>query len=132
MTSLVHKNILLKVAIVETNAFTGERTFMPVITPKEDSFVYSEFEKAIGSNSLYKIGNYKIGESRYDVGDNRTSLVVGETFMVWSSMIQSRRTSKVVEIYTPNLFLTMNTLYFIKDEPFQIQMARNNKLDQIL
>ena len=123
------KNILYKVAIIESNFITGDRIYNPVMLKEEDQFIYSEFEKILDEKNI--LGKY-IGDPKIHYGDNRTELKVGENFMVWTNAFQSRRTTDVLEIFTPNLFTTKNSLYFIKDEAFQIQMQRVDKLNQIL
>lgn len=126
-----YKNILIKLAKVETNIFTGERTFFPVMLPESDNFVYTEFLKIIdGKNNI--LGTYLRGEEKMTIGNYISELKVDETFSIWSGLSNSRRTSTVIEIITPNLFLTENSLYFIKDEKFQIQQNRDEKLNQII
>jgi hypothetical protein len=127
---IIYKNILIKVAKVETNIFNGEKTFHPVMTPEEDSFVYSEFLKIIDDKNF--LGDYIPGEGRMTPGHSISELKIGETFSIWSGMSSFRRTSTVIQIITPNLFLTNNSLYFIKDEKFQIQQNREEKLNQII
>jgi len=128
---MLYKNILIKIAKVETNIFTQERTFNLVMLPDIDKFVYSEFLKIIdGKKNI--LGNYLPGEEKMTIGNSISELKVGEVFSIWSGMSNYRRTSTVIEIITPNLFLTNNSLYFIKDEKFQIQQNREEKLNQII
>ncbi len=128
---MLYKNILIKIAKVETNIFTHERTFNLVMLPDVDKFVYSEFLKIIdGKKNI--LGNYLPGEEKMTIGNSISELKVGEVFSIWSGMSNYRRTSTVIEIITPNLFLTNNSLYFIKDEKFQIQQNREEKLNQII
>ncbi len=104
----------------------------------EDKFIYSEFEKIMDDKN--KLINYDpyIREPRRYYGEYISDLKIGEKFRIWTNVTinwttyQDTITSDVVEIFTPNLFRTMNSLYFIKDEAFQIQMQRENKLNQIL
>lgn len=128
---MLFKNILIKVAKVETNIFTGEKTFYPVMLPDADKFVYSEFINIIdGKKNI--LGDYLPGEEKITVGSAISEIKIGEVFAIWSGMSSYRRTSTVEEIITPNLFLTMNSIYFIKDEQFQIQQNREEKLNQII
>lgn len=123
------QNILIKIAKVETNPITGDRIFNPVMLPEHDNFVYSEFLKII--NEKNQLGTYLPGEEKMTIGRTVSDLKVGESFYI-SGFSSSIQTSIVEEIITPNLFITPNSLYFIKDEKFFIQQNREEKLNKIL
>ena len=124
------ENFLIKIAKVETNPFTGDRIFNPVMLPESDGRVYSEFLKII--NEKNQLGQYFPGEEKITTGRFISKLKVGERFEIWSGMTYFRRTSTVEEIITPNLFITSNSVYFIKDQKFFIQQNREEKLNQII
>jgi len=124
------QNILIKIAKVETNPITGDRIFNPVMLPEHDNFVYSEFLKIC--NEKNQLGTYLPGEEKMTIGRTVSDLKVGEVFSICSSFSSFRKTSIVEEIITPNLFITLNSLYFIKDEKFFIQQNREEKLNQII
>jgi len=124
------QNVLIKIAKVETNPITGDRIFNPVMLLGQDELVYSEFLKII--NQKNQLGLFLPGEEKMTIGKSISNLKVGEAFSIWSGMSNYRRTSTVIEIITPNLFLTKNSLYFIKDENFFIQQNREEKLNQII
>jgi hypothetical protein len=124
------QNVLIKIARVETNPFTGDRIYNPVMLPEQDELVYSEFLKII--NEKNQIGIYLPGEEKMTIGNSISEINVGEVFSIWSGMSSFRRTSTVQEIITPNLFITSNSVYFIKDKKFFIQQNREEKLNQII
>ena len=124
------QNVLIKIANVETNPFTGDRIFNPVMLPESDNFVYSEFLKII--NEKNQLGKFLPGVDKITVGSSISELKIGEVFSIWSSMTSFRRTSTVEEIITPNLFITSNSVYFLKDQKFFIQQNREEKLNQII
>jgi len=124
------QNVLIKIAKVETNPITGDRIFNPVMLLGQDELVYSEFLKII--NQKNQLGLFLPGEEKMTIGKSISDLKVGEVFSIWSGMSNYRRTSTVIEIITPNLFLTKNSLYFIKDQKFFIQQNREEKLNQII
>jgi|688.fasta_scaffold176457_1 hypothetical protein len=124
------QNVLIKIAKVETNPFTGDRMFNPVMLPESDKFVYSEFLKII--NEKNQLGLFLPGEEKITIGSSISELKIGDVFSIWSGMTSFRRTSTVEEIITPNLFRTRNSLYFIKDQKFFIQQNREEKLNQII
>ena len=124
------QNILVKIAKVETNPTTGDRIFNPVMLLEQDELVYSEFLKII--NQKNQLGIFLPGEEKMTIGESISDLKVGEAFSIRSGMTSFRRTSTVKEIITPNLFLTKNSLYFIKDQKFFIQQNREEKLNQII
>ena len=124
------QNVLIKIAKVETNPFTGDRMFNPVMLPESDNFVYSEFLKII--NEKNQLGLFLPGEEKITIGSSISELKIGEVFSIWSSMTSFRRTSNVEEIITPNLFITSNSVYFLKDQKFFIQQKREEKLNQII
>jgi hypothetical protein len=124
------QNVLIKIAKVETNPFTGDRMFNPVMLPESDKFVYSEFLKII--NEKNQLGLLLPGEEKITIGSSISELKIGDVFSIWSGMTSFRRTSTVEEIITPNLFRTRNSLYFIKDQKFFIQQNREEKLNQII
>ena len=127
-----HKNILIKIATVENDIYGCVKIFNPVIKPENDVFVYSEFIKII-DGKYNRLGVF-IPEQEYIYvfGDYISNLKVGERFSILSNISNGRKTSKVIDIITPNLFLTQNSLYFIKDEKFQIQENRNENLNKII
>lgn len=124
------QNFLIKIANVETNPFTGDRIFNPVMLPESDNFVYSEFLKII--NEKNQLGKFLPGVDKITVGSSISELKIGEVFSIWSGMTSFRRTSTVEEIITPNLFITSNSVYFLKDQKFFIQQNREEKLNQII
>ena len=124
------QNFLIKIANVETNPFTGDRIFNPVMLPELDNFVYSEFLKII--NEKNQLGKFLPGVDKITVGSSISELKIGEVFSIWSGMTSFRRTSTVEEIITPNLFITSNSVYFLKDQKFFIQQNREEKLNQII
>jgi hypothetical protein len=124
------QNVLIKIAKVETNPFTGDRMFNPVMLPESDKFVYSEFLKII--NEKNQLGLFLPGEEKITIGSSISELKIGDVFSIWSGMTSFRRTSTVEEIITLNLFRTRNSLYFIKDQKFFIQQNREEKLNQII
>ena len=124
------QNFLIKIANVETNPFTGDRIFNPVMLPESDNFVYSEFLKII--NEKNQLGKFLPGVDKITVGSSISELKIGEVFSIWSGMTSFRRTSTVREIITPNLFITSNSVYFLKDQKFFIQQNREEKLNQII
>ena len=124
------QNVLIKIAKVETNPFTGDRMFNPVMLPESDKFVYSEFLKII--NEKNQLGLLLPGEEKITIGSSISELKIGDVFSIWSGMTSFRRTSTVEEIITLNLFRTRNSLYFIKDQKFFIQQNREEKLNQII
>jgi len=124
------QNVLIKIANVETNPFTGDRIFNPVMLPESDNFVYSEFLKII--NEKNQLGKFLPGVDKITIGSSISELKIGEVFSIWSSMTSFRRTSTVKEIITPNLFITSNSVYFLKDQKFFIQQNREEKLNQII
>lgn len=124
------QNVLIKIANVETNPFTGDRIFNPVMLPESDNFVYSEFLKII--NEKNQLGKFLPGVDKITVGSSISELKIGEVFSIWSGMTSFRRTSTVEEIITPNLFITSNSVYFLKDQKFFIQQNREEKLNQII
>jgi len=124
------QNVLIKIAKVETNPITGDRIFNPVMLLEQDELVYSEFLKII--NQKNQLGLFLPGEEKMTIGNSISDLKVGEVFSIWSGLSNYRRTSTVIEIITPNLFLTKNSLYFIKDQKFFIQQNREEKLNQII
>lgn len=124
------QNFLIKIANVETNPFTGDRIFNPVMLPESDNFVYSEFLKII--NEKNQLGKFLPGVDKITVGSSISELKIGEVFSIWSGMTSFRRTSTVEEIITPNLFITSNSVYFLKDKKFFIQQNREEKLNQII
>ena len=113
------QNVLIKIAKVETNPITGDRIFNPVMLPESDNFVYSEFLKII--NEKNQLGLFLPGEEKITIGNSISELKIGEVFSIWSGMTSFRRTSTVAEIITPNLFITSNSVYFLKDQKFFIQ-----------
>jgi hypothetical protein len=117
------QNVLIKIAKVETNPFTGDRMFNPVMLPESDKFVYSEFLKII--NEKNQLGLFLPGEEKITIGSSISELKIGDVFSIWSGMTSFRRTSTVEEIITPNLFRTRNSLYFIKDQKFFIQIIND-------
>jgi hypothetical protein len=134
---LKHKNILIKVAGVEFNIFTDERIFYPTFSRENDPIVYSEFEKILNDKNI--LGSFLPGENRINFGHTISELKVGKVFSIYQDIYENRITflgrmctSPVREIFTPNLFLTNNSLYFIKDESYQISLNREQKLNQIL
>ena len=124
------QNVLIKIAKVETNPFTGDRMFNPVMLPESDNFVYSEFLKII--NEKNQLGLFLPGEEKITIGSSISELKIGDVFSIWSGMTSFRRTSNVKEIITPNLFITSNSVYFLKDQKFFIQQKREEKLNQII
>ena len=124
------QNVLIKIAKVETNPITGDRIFNPVMLPESDNFVYSEFLKII--NEKNQLGLFLPGEEKITIGSSISELKIGERFSIWSGMTSFRRTSTVGEIITPNLFITSNSVYFLKDKKFFIQQNREEKLNQII
>ena len=124
------QNVLIKIAKVETNPITGDRIFNPVMLPESDNFVYSEFLKII--NEKNQLGLFLPGEEKITIGSSISELNIGEVFSIWSGMTSFRRTSTVEEIITPNLFITSNSVYFLKDQKFFIQQNREEKLNQII
>jgi hypothetical protein len=124
------ENFLIKIAKVETNPITGDRTYNPVMLPEQDGLVYSEFLKII--NKKNQLGIFLAGEEKITPGRNISELKEGEVFSIGTGMSSYRRTSTVEEIITPNLFRTRNSLYFIKDQKFFIQQNREEKLNQII
>lgn len=124
------QNVLIKIANVETNPFTGDRIFNPVMLPESDGLVYSEFLKII--NEKNQLGKFLPGVDKITVGSSISELKIGEVFSIWSGMTSFRRTSIVEEIITPNLFITSNSVYFLKDQKFFIQQNREEKLNQII
>ena len=124
------QNVLIKIANVETNPFTGDRIFNPVMLPESDNFVYSEFLKII--NEKNQLGLFLPGEEKITIGSSISELKIGDVFSIWSGMTSFRRTSNVEEIITPNLFITSNSVYFLKDQKFFIQQKREEKLNQII
>ena len=124
------QNVLIKIAKVETNPITGDRIFNPVMLPESDNFVYSEFLKII--NEKNQLGLLLPGEEKITIGSSISELKIGEVFSIWSGMTSFRRTSTVGEIITPNLFITSNSVYFLKDQKFFIQQNREKKLNQII
>ena len=124
------QNVLIKIAKVETNPFTGDRMFNPVMLPESDNFVYSEFLKII--NEKNQLGLFLPGEEKITIGSSISELKIGDVFSIWSGMTSFRRTSNVEEIITPNLFITSNSVYFLKDQKFFIQQKREEKLNQII
>lgn len=124
------QNVLIKIAKVETNPITGDRIFNPVMLPESDNFVYSEFLKII--NEKNQLGLFLPGEEKITIGSSISELKIGEIFSIWSGMTSFRRTSTVGEIITPNLFITSNSVYFLKDQKFFIQQNREEKLNQII
>jgi len=127
------QNVLIKIAKVETNPITGDRIFNPVMLPESDNFVYSEFLKII--NEKNQLGLFLPGEEKITIGNSISELNIGEVFSIWSQrkgMTSFRRTSTVAEIITPNLFITSNSVYFLKDQKFFIQQNREEKLNQII
>lgn len=124
------QNVLIKIAKVETNPITGDRIFNPVMLPESDNFVYSEFLKII--NEKNQLGLFLPGEEKITIGSSISELNIGEVFSIWSGMTSFRRTSTVAEIITPNLFITSNSVYFLKDQKFFIQQNREEKLNQII
>jgi len=127
------QNVLIKIAKVETNPITGDRIFNPVMLPESDNFVYSEFLKII--NEKNQLGLFLPGEEKITIGNSISELKIGEVFSIWSQrigMTSFRRTSTVAEIITPNLFITSNSVYFLKDQKFFIQQNREEKLNQII
>lgn len=124
------QNVLVKIAKVETNPTTGDRIFNPVMLLEQDELVYSEFLKII--NQKNQLGIFLPGEEKMTIGESISDLKVGEAFSIRSGMTSLIRTSTVKEIITPNLFLTKNSLYFIKDQKFFIQQNREEKLNQII
>ena len=124
------QNVLIKIAKVETNPFTGDRMFNPVMLPESDNFVYSEFLKII--NEKKQLGLFLPGEEKITIGSSISELKIGDVFSIWSGMTSFRRTSNVEEIITPNLFTTSNSVYFLKDQKFFIQQKREEKLNQII
>jgi len=124
------QNVLIKIAKVETNPITGDRIFNPVMLPESDNFVYSEFLKII--NEKNQLGLFLPGEEKITIGNSISELKIGEVFSIWSGMTSFRRTSTVAEIITPNLFITSNSVYFLKDQKFFIQQNREEKLNQII
>ena len=123
------QNVLIKISKVETNPFTGDRMFNPVMLPESDNFVYSEFLKII--NEKNQLGLFLPGEEKITIGSSISELKIGDVFSIWSGMT-SFRTSNVEEIITPNLFITSNSVYFLKDQKFFIQQKREEKLNQII
>ena len=124
------QNVLIKISKVETNPFTGDRMFNPVMLPESDNFVYSEFLKII--NEKNQLGLFLPGEEKITIGSSISELKIGDVFSIWSGMTSFRRTSNVKEIITPNLFITSNSVYFLKDQKFFIQQKREEKLNQII
>ena len=124
------QNVLIKIAKVETNPFTGDRMFNPVMLPESDNFVYSEFLKII--NEKNQLGLFLPGEEKITIGSSISELKIGDVFSIWSGMTSFRRTSNVEEIITPNLFITSNSVYFLKGQKFFIQQKREEKLNQII
>jgi len=124
------QNVLIKIAKVETNPITCDRIFNPVMLPESDNFVYSEFLKII--NEKNQLGLFLPGEEKITIGSSISELNIGEVFSIWSGMTSFRRTSTVEEIITPNLFITSNSVYFLKDQKFFIQQNREEKLNQII
>ena len=127
------QNVLIKIAKVETNPITDDRIFNPVMLPESDNFVYSEFLKII--NEKNQLGLFLPGEEKITIGNSISELKLGEVFSIWSQrkgMTSFRRTSTVAEIITPNLFITSNSVYFLKDQKFFIQQNREEKLNQII
>jgi hypothetical protein len=124
------ENFLIKIARVETNPFTGYRTYNPVMLSEHDEFVYSEFLKIIDEKN--QLGVLLPGEEKITSGKNISEIKVGERFEIWSGISSFLRTSTVEEIITPNLFRTRNSLYFLKDKKFFIQQSREEKLNQII
>lgn len=124
------ENFLIKIAKVETNPITGDRTYNPVMLPEQDRLVYSEFLKII--NEKNQLGIFLPGEEKITPGGSISELKVGERFEIWSGVTSFRKTSTVEEILNPNLFRTRNSLYFIKDQKFFIQQNREEKLNKII
>jgi hypothetical protein len=127
---LKYKNLLIKIADVQTNQDTGIRIFNPVILPEEDSLVYSEFLKVISDSNL--LGKYVPGNGTIRSGHHISNLELNKSFELYSGISSLFRTSEVIKKFTPNLFLTRNSLYFLKDKKFFIQKSREEKLNQII
>lgn len=125
------ENVLIKIAKVETNPITGDRIYNPVILPEQDRLAYSEFLKII--NDKNKLGLFIRAEEKIETGNSISELKVGEYFHIRSrNNLRYLRTSIVEEIITPNLFITTNSVYFLKDQKFFIQKNREEKLNQII
>ena len=138
---MINKNILIKVADVEHNIFTGQRIFKPTFEKEKDPIVYSEFEKILNDkNVLGELVGDEYWSELY-IGDTISKIEVGNSFSIYNEKLSAplflksnggRITSPIIKIFTPNLFLTHNSLYFIKDESYQISLNREQKLKQIL
>ena len=83
-------------------------------------------------NEKNQLGKFLPGVDKITVGSSISELKIGEVFSIWSGMTSFRRTSTVEEIITPNLFITSNSVYFLKDQKFFIQQKREEKLNQII
>lgn len=119
-------NYLLKVAEYETSE-EGVRIFYPTI--KESDDIYTEFMDLVVKNDI--IGDTKLNSFSEYRGTLISELIVGKSFAI-ASMSTRRKTSMVVEIVTDNLFLTLNSVYYLKNELFFKRIERNEKINKII
>lgn len=120
-------NYLLKVAEYETSE-EGVRIFYPTMQANDD-IVYTEFINLVVKNGI--IGDTKLNSFSEYRGTLISELIVGKSFAI-ASMSTRRKTSMVVEIVTDNLFLTLNSVYYLKNELFFKRIERNEKINKII
>lgn len=120
-------NYLLKVAEYKTLK-DGVRIFHPTIKESDD-IVYTEFMDLVVKNGI--IGETKLNSFSEYRGTLISELIVGKSFGI-SDLNRARRTSMVVEIVTGNLFLTLNSVYYLKDDLFFKRIKRDEKINKII
>lgn len=88
-------------------------------------YIYENFLK-IFDDDRFIIGSFVYTDSIRN-SDIISKPKIGERFRIgyWS-------TSPVLEIFSPNMFLTKNSVYFIIDEKFRTFSNRNDKIDELL
>lgn len=69
---------------------------------------------------------------RFDIGSNIFNFEVGSSLTISSNGGSGITTSLIVEIISPNMFITANSIYFIIDESWIKKEKRNKKLNKLL
>jgi NTP pyrophosphatase (non-canonical NTP hydrolase) len=133
MISDISKYILIKLASVEDTS-VGK-----IIFPTDTSLSYKELWDEFKSLNKHKIIeqnpfaiSFLYSEGSINIGDELlTEISLGNQLIIRSKNSSGIRTSIIKEILSPNIFLTMNSVYFLIDDNWRKKTQREEKLNKL-
>lgn len=128
-----YKYLLVKLATIEKGSIFNKEG--NVILPTTDSYHYKEewkhfterYKGELEIIAQYTYQQYSV-DGRTSFGNEISELKVGSSFVIYSNISNTLRTSLVKEIITSNIFITYNSVYLIINRQNEIREQKLNEL----